>query len=285
MDAPSNPPYFEILFAKLAAGDPGAVAAFGRHVHWGFWPEPAAATGTPEDYGAAAERLCQAVCDAAGIQSSSCILDVGCGFGGTIASLNERISNLSMVGVNIDGRQLARAAELVRPEKGNQIDWVEADAARLPIPDEAFDVVLAVECIFHFDRPRFLAEAARVLKPGGQLALSDFVPEERAADYLAGFNLSADEAIRWAYGQIDLGCSESRYRMLAAECGLTLAEVRDITAGTLPTYDFLRKSTDDWTDAHAKAMFQRATGLLEKASRKGMLGYKILTFEKGHVTF
>jgi ubiquinone/menaquinone biosynthesis C-methylase UbiE len=276
----SNPPYFEILFSRLAAGDPRTVAAFGRHVHWGYWPDPAAASGTAEDYGDAAERLCQKVCDAAGIRGGEKILDVGCGFGGTIASLNERFSNLELTGVNIDPRQLDRAAQTVQPQNGNATRWLEADAARLPLSDAAFDVVLAVECIFHFDRPRFLAEAARVLRPGGCLALSDFVPDERAADYLSGAALAADVAIRWSYGQIDLGCSVSRYRELAASCGLTLANVSDITPHTLPTYDFLNASTADWPDPTDIALFRRATARLEKASRKGLLGYKILRLEK-----
>ena len=280
MVMPSNPPYFEILFSRLSAGDPDTVAAFGRHVHWGYWPDPAAATGTAEDYGQAAERLCRKVCDAARISGGEKILDVGCGFGGTIASLNERFANLDLTGVNIDARQLDRAAQTVHPQNANIIRWLEADAARLPLPDNSFDVVLAVECIFHFDRPRFLAEAARVLRPGGRLALSDFVPDERAAEFLSGAALAADEAIRWSYGQIDLGCSVSQYRLLGESCGLALADVIDITFHTLPTYDFLNKSTADWPDPTDIALFRRATARLEKASRKGLLGYKILMFEK-----
>src|SRR5262249_40386438 len=131
--------------------------AFARHVHWGYWPDPAAADGSAEDYARAAERLCRRVCAAAAVRDGLRVLDVGCGFGGTLASLNERFDGLHMVGVNIDLRQLDRARLLVRPSPGNAVRFVEADALSLPFADASFDVVLAVECIFHFgDRAAFL---------------------------------------------------------------------------------------------------------------------------------
>ena len=45
---------------------------------------------------------------AAGIADGQHILDVGCGFGGTVASLNENFSRVHLLGVNIDERQLER---------------------------------------------------------------------------------------------------------------------------------------------------------------------------------
>src|SRR5687768_13614866 len=94
-------PYFDVLLERLDEGDARACTAFGRHVHWGWWPDPDQASGTPEDYAAAAERMCHKVCAAAGVGEGMRVLDVGCGLGGTIASLNERFSDLDMVGVNI----------------------------------------------------------------------------------------------------------------------------------------------------------------------------------------
>ncbi|MEQ8791474.1 MAG: methyltransferase domain-containing protein [Pirellulaceae bacterium] len=281
MDADSaNPPYFDTLLDRLARHDPHTSAAFGKHVHWGLWREPPRGPISASEYGAAAEALCRELCDTASIAAGQRILDVGCGFGGTIASLNERFHQLRMLGANIDVRQLRRAAETVQPLHDNQIEWLACDAARLPLSDCSFDRVLAVECIFHFDRAAFLAEAARVLRDGGSLTISDFVPDERMLEYLEAFDLSADEAVRWTYGQIDLRCSRERYRALAEANGLTLAEHRDITRQTLPTYDFLRQTAEEWEDRQAAETFQNATGRLEKASRKGLLRYEILRFDK-----
>ena len=67
---------------------------------------------------------------------------------------------------------------------------------------------------------------------------------------------------------------------LAAAAGLKLTEEIDITEHTLPTYDFLATSTAGWDDQRAADLFTRATRSLAKASRKGLLRYKILRFEK-----
>jgi len=276
---PANPPYFEGLFQRLAAADPATVAAFGRHVHWGYWQDPDQATGSSVEYGEAAELLCQELCDVAAIRDGDRVLDVGCGFGGTLASLNERRSRLDMMGINIDARQLARAEATIRPLHENTLTFLAADAAQLPLPDDSFDVVLAVECIFHFDRAAFFAEAARVLRCGGSLTLSDFVPSERALEYLDAIDFSNDEAIRWSYGTIDLTCSTVRYHELAAENGLQFTDAIDITKHTLPTYKFLYQNADRWPDRDEAALFTRATRMLDKACRNGILAYKILKFQ------
>jgi SAM-dependent methyltransferase len=279
--APHAPPYFDVLFSRFQNQDPEATIAFGRHVHWGYWDDPATANGTAADYAQAAERLCQRVCDAGSIRDGLRILDVGCGFGGTIASLNERYTGLDMVGLNIDRRQLDRAAELVHPANGNRVAWVEADACRLPFPADSFDVVLAVECIFHFpSRAAFFAEASRVLRRPGKMALSDLVPAEDAVPLLQAFNPAADRATRETYGQIDVLCSAAAYEQLGYTAGLSLDGNEDISVHTLPTYPFLRKDLTVWEDKDAARAFDRATAQLEKACRYGLLHYSILSFRK-----
>jgi SAM-dependent methyltransferase len=276
----SSPPYFEQLLARLEARDPATTAAFGRHVHWGYWEQSVEEVASAEEYGQAAEQLCLAVLDRADISDGKRVLDVGCGFGGTIACLNDRYADLHLTGLNIDPRQLERARSLIVADNSNVIEFVEGDAAELPFADGSFDGVLAVECAFHFDRERFLAEVGRVLRPGGTLAISDFVPSERAVEYIEAMNLESNESVRWAYGKIDLTWSVSRYRDYAVNCGMTLVETRDITANTLPTYAYLEASVKGWMEEADLEKFLKATKLLEKASRRGLIGYQILKFEK-----
>jgi cyclopropane fatty-acyl-phospholipid synthase-like methyltransferase len=274
-------PYFDVLLERLEGGDPRARAAFGRHVHWGYWPDPESADGTPADYAAAAERLCVKVCDAAGVGDGMRILDVGCGLGGTIASLNERFSAVDLVGVNIDPRQLRRAAETVRPRGGNRITWVEADACRLSFAPDTFDVVLAVECVFHFaSRADFLSGAARALVAGGRLALSDFVPPAEELPLLRKHAPGQDEATRLSYGKVDLLCPVEEYRTMADAADLALCSVEDVSRHTLPTYAFLRADQRGWRDRATARMHERATARLESACRLGLLRYSILGFQR-----
>lgn len=271
-------PYFDMLFTRLETNDPVTRLAFGRHVHWGCWADPASADGSALDYGRAAEAMCRRVCDATEIRDGMRILDVGCGFGGTIASLNERFDGLDMVGVNIDDRQLSRARQLVQPHGCNRICFVQGDACALPALG-TFDVVLAVECIFHFpSRSAFLDQARRALRPGGVLIVSDFVPVEEAVPRMREMDARPDSATRQTFGKVDLQCSLSAYRELAHEAGLELVSSEDITAHTLPTYPFLRDHARSWPDRKHARLYQKATGHLEVASHLGWLRYTIMRF-------
>lgn len=275
------PPYFDGLLTRLANNEPFAAVAFGRHVHWGYWSDPKAADGTPSDYAWAAELLGRRVCDAAGVRDNQRVLDVGCGFGGTLASLNERFRGLDMVGLNIDARQLERAQREFRPLHGNRARFVHGDAGALPLPDQSTDVVLAVECIFHFlSRAAFFAEASRALVPGGTMAISDFVPPAKAIPILKKLN-SEDESLGQTYGHLDVLCTRESYRLLAEEYGLELVHCENINAHTMPTYTFLRRTIrEHWNDRPDAIAYERATARIETACRMGLLAYTVLSFRK-----
>ena len=262
-----------MLFGLLGRGESRVEAAFGRHVHWGYWPEPDRARLDPEGFPAAAERMCREVYEAAGIGDGRSVLDVGCGFGGTIASIDERFTRMNLVGLNIDTMQLERARGQVVPHNGNDIAFVAGDASRLPFAAESFDSVLAVEAIFHFpDRAAFFAEAQRVLKPGGMLAVSDFVP---AAWFLPERWLNV--AGRY-YGDCDMRCSLPMYRRIARDVGLQPVTERDITANTLPTFDFLESLQPLMAEFGKVAA--RETSLLRWMSQLRVLRYTILAYRK-----
>jgi ubiquinone/menaquinone biosynthesis C-methylase UbiE len=115
------------------------------------------------------------------------ILDVACGQGASTHWLARRRPLRRIVAIGNDESQL-RAARLRVP--GGRIERMDATA--LQFDDATFRTVLCIEAAFHFEtRARFLAEALRVLKPGGWLVMSDLLMARGAlltpaANYLAG---------------------------------------------------------------------------------------------------
>ncbi|ADJ28874.1 class I SAM-dependent methyltransferase [Nitrosococcus watsonii] len=270
-------PYFDLLLAQLEQENTKLELAFGRHVHWGYWSEPPQGVVSPEDFAQAAENLTKKIYFAANTKNNQRILDVGCGFGGTIASLNENFSGMELIGLNIDIRQLLRAQEKVKAHSGNTIYFEAGDACALPFPDQSFDVVLAVECIFHFpERSKFFAEAWRVLKPGGYFALSDFIPQNFFSP-LTAFS-SGWPFARGFFGRCNLQYTLAQYRSLAQAMGFKGRIEKDITENTLPTYSFLRALGGELGIKDLSAKVE--TGIAEWTSRLGLLRYRILSFEK-----
>lgn len=275
-------PYIDLLLKQFARGHAALETGFGRHIHWGYWPDPAAARPhSAEDYAQAAERLSLELLDLAAIAPGMRVLDAGCGFGGTLACLEERVEGLGLIGLNIDPRQLRRAADLARARRGSSVRFVAADACTLPFADASFERVLAVECIFHFpSRAAFLAEVRRVLRPGGVLVLSDFVP---APVFKPMGRLFKHPALRRInlLGACDTSCTEADYRRLAAEHGLRVTVLRDITRNTLPTYAFLQQLQRRGRGWHLAARLSAPLfAAMAMIGRRGLLRYSLLRLEK-----
>jgi SAM-dependent methyltransferase len=267
-------PYFDQLLEQLArAPDSKVSKTMSRHVHWGYFGSPVSDASVTSCV-SAAEAMTERVCRAARVADGLRILDVGCGFGGTVAFLNEHLSGCELVGLNIDERQLARARQLVSPRAGNRVSFVQADAVALPFDDGAFDVVLAVECIFHFSsRKTFFNEARRVLRPGGTLALSDFIVNGDKIDEMAEW--TAANAGNNFFGVKTAALCTGTYPRLARVAGFTVLSDEDVTANTMPTYVGLRNiyGEAEMHDGVAAAAY------LEELSRRGFFEYRILSFE------
>lgn len=272
-------PYFDIILDSRGRGEPVA-RVFESFVHWGYWPNPDAATGGEGDFIAAMDRLNAEVLSAAGLRDGLAVLDAGCGFGGTLACINERHRGMSLAGVNLDRRQLAVASTQVRAREGNSLGFLEANACRLPFADNSLDRVLAVECIFHFPSRRdFLQEAARVLKPSGRLVLSDFVPWSGGGSRTPGREW-IERRLSRGYGDLGKGWVEGDYQAMAAAAGLDVEADRDITRNTLPTYPVVMRILRGTPLRKDKDQLLGSTRWLWWGSWLGLVRYRVLSFIK-----
>ena len=121
--------------------------------------------------GAITSRAIPALLDAADVAHGAAVLDVATGPGYAAARAAER--GADVVGVDFSAGMLDLAAGL-HP----QVRFKPADAAALPFGDGTFDAVISSFLMPHVtDLPAVVGELARVLRPGGRVALTTWDPE------------------------------------------------------------------------------------------------------------
>ena len=139
---------------------------WGEHIHHGYWIRG------DESKETAQVQLIEHLAQSAGIPPGARILDVGCGFGASSIYLARRYV-AEATGINISAVQVEMANKAAANAGGNAT-FLLMDAEAMTL-DKSFDVVWSVESISHYqDIPRFFASAAKLLKPGGTLAITDW---------------------------------------------------------------------------------------------------------------
>ena len=100
------------------------------------------------------------------------VLEVSCGHGGGASYVVRTLRPRSYTGLDLNPTGVRFCRQRHRIEG---LSFVQGDAQSLPFADGSFDAVLNVEASHCYPVfPRFLAEAARVLRPGGHLLYADF---------------------------------------------------------------------------------------------------------------
>ncbi|MBI2497452.1 MAG: class I SAM-dependent methyltransferase, partial [Opitutae bacterium] len=100
------------------------------------------------------------------------VLEVSCGHGGGASYLTRTLAPAHYTGLDLNPRGIEFCR---RRHPLERMDFLEGDAQNLMFADRTFDAVLNVEASHCYpDFPRFLAEVARVLRPGGHFLYADF---------------------------------------------------------------------------------------------------------------
>ncbi|PSK98897.1 methyltransferase family protein [Murinocardiopsis flavida] len=117
-------------------------------------------------------RIAEDVADVA--PDNGTVLDVGTGPGVLVAEIARRRADLRITGVDLSADMVAAAQRNLGPFGARAAARV-GDVTDLPFPDDSFDLIVSSFSLHHWDDPDgAVPELARVLKPGGRLAVYDF---------------------------------------------------------------------------------------------------------------
>ncbi len=144
------------------------------------------------------------------------VADLGCGTGDAA----ERLAPVVRTVYAIDREPAMIAAARKRLDGFGNIEYLEADLLNLPLDSKTVDVSVLMLVLHHHDDPAgVIAEAARILVPGGRILLVDMVAHER--------NEFADEM-----GHRHLGFTRETVEAWASSCGLKLHGHRRLRPST-----------------------------------------------------
>jgi SAM-dependent methyltransferase len=175
------------------------------------------------------------------LESSSRVLDLGCGRGGLVEQLEHPLNRI--IGVDAD------MVSLQEHRLAGRLPLTAALSHNLPFPDESFDMVFASWVLEHLAQPeRVMVEIGRVLRPGGVFIF--ITPNKRHP--LIALNNLINRFSNFQAGLVDLfygrpstdtfpayyrANTSAEIRRLAAEAGMALVISQNIPD---PTYLALR---------------------------------------------
>jgi phthiocerol/phenolphthiocerol synthesis type-I polyketide synthase E len=158
------------------------------------------------------------------------VLDVGCGRGGTIATLLRYYRPRAVMGVDLSSAAISFCR---RSQHDRRAGFEVGDAQRLAFPDASFDVVINVESSHCYpDVGAFYSEVRRLLVPGGIFLYADLLttsslPARRAALARRGLRLEVERDVT---ANVLRSCDLVAARRLAAFAGTSGSELHDFLA-------------------------------------------------------
>lgn len=179
------------------------------------------------------------------------VLDLGCGFGKTTKPLYETARDAEVIGVDLSAPCLKFAAQDAAKAQARNVRFLQRDAARTGLPDASVDAVTSTMLLHEMPPAHVratLAEAYRVLAPGGIMVHLDFLPP-------------GDEFLAWLhFGHAKRNNEPYMTTLAAMDVGAAIeaAGFRDV----------------------AISDFEEAPGALEQAGRKWRFPWSLIAARK-----
>ena len=173
------------------------------------------------------------------LKAGETVLDLGSGGGIDVLLSARRVGpHGTAYGLDMTDEMLALARDNQRKAGVDNVEFLRGEIENIPLPDNAVDVIIS-NCVINLsgDKDRVLAEAFRVLKPGGRFAVSDVVVRgEVPAQIRRSLEL-------WA-GCVAGALEESEYRTKLAAAGFIGIEVEPTRIYTVADAAGLLKSAN-----------------------------------------
>ncbi|MFH9675290.1 SAM-dependent methyltransferase [Streptomyces sp. NPDC017405] len=243
----------------------------GGNIHLGYWDGDDDTRSVAE----ATDALTGMVADRLALSPGMRVLDIGCGTGRPAVYVAGTY-DVHVTGITISPQQVELA--LARPEVGEgpgRVAFECADGMALPFPDGRFDAVYAIESFLHMDdRAKAIAEAARVLRPGGMLVMANPYVEGELTEAEAEIVAANRELF-----QIPPVGSADDYVGHLRDAGLEVTEVLDIGENVRRSHAVAADTVRRAGDGHDGAFRQQLSEVADIIERFGALqqvGYGLI---------
>jgi ubiquinone/menaquinone biosynthesis C-methylase UbiE len=242
------------------------------YLNYGLW-EPGI-----DDYVRAAERMVEKMGTLLGLGPGARLVDVACGMGSQDIFLSRRFGPIEIDAVDLTRKHIEHGRrKAARAGLEASLRFHQASATQLPFSDGEFSHALSLEAAHHFrTREDFFREAHRVLRPGGVLALADYVLK-RAPRRWERLVFDATLAL-WKVPR-ENAYDRATYEAKLRAAGFKNLQVEEVGALTFPGYYWAQRQPEK------RRELARIRGFI--AGRLGhaldIAGYKI--YEMGLVDF
>jgi arsenite methyltransferase len=188
--------------------------------------------------------------DLAELSEGERVIDLGSGSGMDVLFAANCVGPAgAVIGIDFTAEQLEKARSLTKEADYSQVEFREGRIERLPADEGSFDCVISNGVInLAPDKAAVFAEAARVLKPGGRLAIADIISERQMKES------TVCDADLWA-SCIGGAAQRDAYREAIEGAALRIEQIRE------NPYEFI---SDRARDASAKYGVKSVSLLAEK---------------------